>query len=165
MPYSAIRISLNSFYLVISSFEKLPIWIWRLLFAMHLILNRENTANRSGNTYNCGQNKWKTQTSRPLQIKDNKMARLCPSRGFILDLKLGGGGGGDGGLLFHFIMSKTVGSITSRCSGIRAVKGKIKNGTQGTAEIEPRKHPSSLSKQPTTNGKRNCHAAPPNTKK
>ena len=60
---------------------------------MHLILNRENTANRSGNTYNCGQNKWKTQTSRPLQIKDNKMARLCPSRGFILDLKGGWGWG------------------------------------------------------------------------
>ena len=130
--------------------------------AMHLILNRENTANRSGNTYNCDQNKWKTQTSRPLQIKDNKMARLCPSGGFILDLKLGGRG--DGGLLFHIILSKTVGSITSRCSGIRAVTGKIKNGTQGTAEIEPRKHPSSLSKQSTSNGKRNCHAAPLNTK-
>ena len=28
------------------------------------------------------------------------MARFCPSRGFILDL------GGDGGLLFHFILSK-----------------------------------------------------------
>ena len=157
MPYSAMGIILNSFYLVISSFEKLPIWIWRLVFAMHLILNRENTANRSGNTYNCGQNKWKTQTSRPLQINDKKMVRLCPSRGFILYLK-------DGGLLFHFIMSKTVGSITSRCSGIRAVTGKIKNGTQGTAEIEPRKDPSSPSKQSTSNGKRNCHAAPPNTK-
>ena len=72
--------------------------------------------------------------------------------------KVGGGGGerGDGGLLFHIILSKTVGSITSRCSGIRAVTGKIKNGTQGTAEIEPRKHPSSLSKQSTSNGKRNC---------
>ena len=32
------------------------------------------------------------------------MARFCPSRGFILDL----GGGGDGGLLFHFILSKIV---------------------------------------------------------
>ena len=32
------------------------------------------------------------------------MARVCPSRGFILDL--GGGGGGDGGLLFRFILSK-----------------------------------------------------------
>ena len=30
------------------------------------------------------------------------MARFCPSRGFILDL------GGDGGLLFHFILSKIV---------------------------------------------------------
>ena len=29
----------------------------------------------------------------PPQIKDGKMARFCPSRGFILDL------GGDGGLL------------------------------------------------------------------
>ena len=66
-------------------------------------------------------------------------ARLYPSRGFILDwLGVGGGGGGDGGLLFHFILSKTVDSITSRCSGIRAVTGKIKDGTQGTAEIEPR---------------------------
>ena len=40
------------------------------------------------------------------QIKDGKMARFCPSRGFILDL--GGGGRGDGGLLFHFILSKIV---------------------------------------------------------
>ena len=39
------------------------------------------------------------------QIKDGKMARFYPSRGFILDL---GGGGGDGGLLFHFILSKIV---------------------------------------------------------
>ena len=37
----------------------------------------------------------------PQKIKDGKMARFCPSRGFILDL-----GGGDGGLLFHFILSK-----------------------------------------------------------
>ena len=37
----------------------------------------------------------------PPQIKDGKMARFCPSRGFILDL-------GDGGLLFHFILSKIV---------------------------------------------------------
>ena len=36
------------------------------------------------------------------QIKDWKMARVCPSRGFILDL----GGRGDGGLLFRFILSK-----------------------------------------------------------
>ena len=35
------------------------------------------------------------------QIKDGKMARFCPSRGFILDL-------GDGGLLFHFTLSKIV---------------------------------------------------------
>ena len=38
----------------------------------------------------------------PPKIKDRKMARFCPSRGFILDL------GGDGGLLFHFILSKIV---------------------------------------------------------
>ena len=38
----------------------------------------------------------------PPQIKDGKMARFCPSRAFILDL------GGDGGLLFHFILSKIV---------------------------------------------------------
>ena len=42
----------------------------------------------------------------PPQVKDGKMARFHPSRGFILDL--GGGGGGDGGLLFHFILSKIV---------------------------------------------------------
>ena len=41
----------------------------------------------------------------PSQIKDGKMARFCPSRGFILDL---GGGAGDGGLLFHFILSRIV---------------------------------------------------------
>ena len=38
----------------------------------------------------------------PLQIKDGKIARFRPSRGFILDL------GGVGGLLFHFILSKIV---------------------------------------------------------
>ena len=38
----------------------------------------------------------------PPQIKDGKIARFCPSRAFILDL------GGDGGLLFHFILSKIV---------------------------------------------------------
>ena len=37
------------------------------------------------------------------QIKDGKMARFYPSGGFILYL-----GGGDGGLLFHFILSKIV---------------------------------------------------------
>lgn len=37
------------------------------------------------------------------KIKDEKTARFCPSRGFVLDL---GGGGGEGGLLFHFIVSK-----------------------------------------------------------
>ena len=41
----------------------------------------------------------------PPQIKDGKMARFCPSRGVILDFFLGGG---DGGLLFHFILSKIV---------------------------------------------------------
>ena len=55
--------------------------------------------------YNLGQNKWKTLTPPPPQIKDGKRARFCPSRGSILDL---GGGGGDGGLLFHFILSKIV---------------------------------------------------------
>ena len=37
-------------------------------------------------TNNLGQNKWKTLTPPPPQIKDGKMARFCPSRGFILDL-------------------------------------------------------------------------------
>ena len=42
--------------------------------------------------YNLGQNKWKTWIPPPPQIKDGKMARFCPSCGFILDL----GGGGEG---------------------------------------------------------------------
>ena len=71
--------------------------------------------------YNLGQKKWKTLTPPPPppplspQIKDGKMERFCPSRGFILDL----GGGDDGGLLFHFILFKIVGdfdaiSVTKR---------------------------------------------------
>ena len=43
--------------------------------------------------YNLGQNKWKTLTPPPPQIKDGKRARFCPSRGSILDLGGGGGGG------------------------------------------------------------------------
>ena len=39
------------------------------------------------------------------QIKNGKMARFCPSRGFILDFE-GGGVGWGGGLLF--ILSKVV---------------------------------------------------------
>ena len=37
---------------------------------------------------NLGQNKWKPRPPLPPppQIKDGKMARFCPSRGFILDL-------------------------------------------------------------------------------
>ena len=50
----------------------------------------------------------------PPQIKDGKMARFCPSRGFILDLGEGGGGG-DGGLLFHFILSKIVVYVFLSC--------------------------------------------------
>ena len=42
------------------------------------------------------------------QIKDGKMARFCPSRGFILDL------GGDGGLLFHLFLSKIVVKVDAR---------------------------------------------------
>ena len=38
----------------------------------------------------------------PLQIKDGKMARFCPSRGLIL--------GEMGVFLFHFILSKIVAS-------------------------------------------------------
>ena len=38
------------------------------------------------------------------------MARFCPSRAFILDL------GGDGGLLFHFILSKIVAKLRSEIS-------------------------------------------------
>ena len=138
MPDSSIRIILNSFYLIISSFEKLPTWIWCLLFAMHLILNRENTANRPVETPTMVakiNGKPRPPPPHPTPNQRSETARLCPSPGFILDWR---GRGGDGGLLFHFILSKTVGLITSRCSGIRAVTGKIKDGTQGTAEIEPR---------------------------
>ena len=59
-------------------------------------------------SYNLGQNKWKPRPLLAPQIKDGKVARFCPSRGFILDLE--GGGGGKGGLLFHFILSKIVAS-------------------------------------------------------
>ena len=41
----------------------------------------------------------------PPKIKDGKMARFCPLSGFILDL-------GDGGLLFHFIVSKIADETT-----------------------------------------------------
>ena len=41
--------------------------------------------------------------SPPSQIKDGKMARFCPSRGFILDL------GGGWAFAVHFILSKIVG--------------------------------------------------------
>ena len=52
----------------------------------------------------------------PQKIKIGKMARFCPSRGFILDLvgwgQGGGGGregrGGNGGLLFQLILPKIV---------------------------------------------------------
>ena len=47
----------------------------------------------------------------PQKIKIGKMARFCPSRGFILDLVgwgQGEGGGGNGDLLFHLILPKIV---------------------------------------------------------
>ena len=133
MPDSSIRIILNSFYLLISSFEKFATWIWHLPFAMYLILNRENTANTRGKTPKRRPKKKENPPPPPPPPPPKKnqrweTARLCPSRGFILDWR---GRGGDGGLLFHFSLSKTVGSITSRCSGIRAVTGKIKDRTQG----------------------------------
>ena len=52
------------------------------------------------------------------QIKDWKMARFCPSRGFILDLGVGGGGGG---LLFHFILSK-IAALCDNCSTLISEK-------------------------------------------
>ena len=52
-----------------------------------------NSAELVLENYNLGQNKWKTETPPPPQIKDGKMARFCTSRGFMLDL---GGGGGMG---------------------------------------------------------------------
>ena len=51
-----------------------------------------NSAELVLENYNLGQNKWKTETPPPPQIKDGKMARFCTSRGFMLDL--GGGGMG-----------------------------------------------------------------------
>ena len=64
----------------------------------------------------------------PPQIKDGKMARFYPSRAFILDL------GGDGGLLFHFILSKIVAlpnllclyTIPDNCHVIKAIRHKKK---------------------------------------
>ena len=49
---------------------------------------------------NLGQNKWKTETPPPPppQIKDGKMARFCPSHGFILDL-----GGWGVAVPFYFV--------------------------------------------------------------
>ena len=44
------------------------------------------TRRKAVGSYNLGQNKWKTLAPPPPQIKDGKMARFCPSRGFILDL-------------------------------------------------------------------------------
>ena len=40
----------------------------------------------------------------PSQIKDGKMARFCPSRGFILDL---GGGGWGFAVPFYFVQDCT----------------------------------------------------------
>ena len=51
--------------------------------------------------YNLGQNKWKTETPPPPQIKDGKMARFALRAASCLIWR-GGGGRGDGGLLFHF---------------------------------------------------------------
>ena len=78
-------------------------------------IGQQNSAKLALN-YNLGQNKWKTQTLPSPQIKDGKMARLCPSRGFILDL----GVGDDGGLLFHFILSKIVALVQVKGSRVPA---------------------------------------------
>ena len=53
--------------------------------------------------YNLGQNKWEIYTSPPAEIKDAKMGRY----GFCAASSLIWGRWG-GGLLFHFILSKTV---------------------------------------------------------
>ena len=43
--------------------------------------------------YNLGENKWKTPPpAPPPKIKDAKVAGLCPSLGFIVDLVVGGEG-------------------------------------------------------------------------
>ena len=53
--------------------------------------------------YNLGQNKWEIYTSPPPEIKDGKMGRygFCVASSLIWE-RWGGG------LLFHFILSKTV---------------------------------------------------------
>ena len=54
-----------------------------------------------------GRNKWKTYIPSPPKIKDGKMASFFLLCSFILDSGVGGGrGSSDGGLLFHFILSK-----------------------------------------------------------
>ena len=72
---------------------------------------------------NLGQSKWKIQNRPPPppppKIKDGKMARFCPSRGFILDW-----GEGDGCLLFHFILSKIVAPHTCVQDYLRQFAGK-----------------------------------------
>ena len=157
MPDSSIRIILNSLYLVISSFEKLP--IWRLPFAVcHALDSKPRGYSKQK----------KRRWSYDCYVSDNTK------------LKLHGGDGGGKAIFSLFEVRRRqkvpfgrsvsthlaiVGSITSRCLRNWALTGRIKEGTRGTAEIEPRKQPSSLSKQLTTNGKRNCHAAPPNMKK
>ena len=49
------------------------------------------------------------------QIKDGKMARFCPLRGFILDL-WGGGGGGGGAVAvpFYFVQDFILSKIVAK---------------------------------------------------
>ena len=68
--------------------------------------------------------KFKIDPSPTPKIKDGKMARFCPSRGFILDCCGGGGGGGDGCLLFHFILSKIVAPHTCLQDYLKQFAGK-----------------------------------------
>ena len=70
-----ILLTVISFYLTSYSYNFTP---------FNLFYGQQFTPSRS---YNLGQHKWKTQTPPPppSQIKDGKMARFCPSRGFTLD--------------------------------------------------------------------------------
>ena len=79
-------------------------------------IGQQNSAKLALN-YNLGQNKWKTQTPPPPKPRMGKWHGS--SRGFILDLV--GWGGGDGGLLFHFILSKIVALVQVKGSRVPAI--------------------------------------------
>ena len=63
------------------------------------------------------------------KIKDGKMARFCPSCGFIFDLR------GGGGSLFHFILSKIV--ATNRTAADEAPRLSYERHQYGIFVVAP----------------------------